>query len=348
MPEGTPSSATRIGPDPANGPDTLPGHACQVFPADSIYVIHGVNAGDGLADPAEVCEGDIYALEPHVTPQRLVLARDSGGQSVAQGSQIGAAGEAIRLTARYTLMASDGAKIDVLLMRLASGTGIALPLSPMTTAADYTLVAIDDAPQDVRLADLLCVSFARGTRITLPDGRQCEIEGLTPGDRVLTRDHGPQPVRWVGRATLRAVGAYAPVVISAGTLGNLGDLIVSPHHRVFLYQRQRRAGLETAELLVQAKHLVDDERVFQREGGFVDYFSLVFDQHEIIYAEGVPAESLMVNDATLNRLPPEMADEMKVRFPGLAQSQHFGTEASRAFVDEVGRGTLFPRPRTAR
>lgn len=326
----------------------LPGHACQVFEADGIYVIHGVNAGDGLADPEDVCEGDIYALDPVAVPLRLVLAHGAAGaaagQKVAADSQIGTPGEAIRLIARYTMMGTDGAKIDILLMRLASGLGVALPLSPMTTSADYTLVAIDDAPQNVALADLLCVSFARGTLITLSDGRQTAIEALRPGDTVLTRDHGPQPLRWLGQATVRAVGAYAPVVITSGTLGNLGDLIVSPHHRMFLYQRQRRAGLETSELLVQAKHLCDGDRIFQREGGFVDYFSLVFDRHEIVYAEGVPAESLMVNDATRHRLPPEMAEDMKAHFPGLAQSQHFGTEASRAFLDEVGRNTLYPRP----
>jgi hypothetical protein len=182
--------------------------------------------------------------------------------------------------------------------------------------------------------------------ITLADGRQSPIEALQPGDRVLTRDHGPQPVRWLGTATLRAIGAFAPIIITAGTLGNAGDLIVSPHHRIFLYQRQRKAGLNTSELLVQAKHLVDDERVFQREGGFVDYFSIVFDHHEIIYAEGVPAESLMVNDATLSRLPADLAKDVKARFPGLAQVQHFGTEASRQLLDRMGRDSLIQRRRS--
>jgi len=121
-------------------------------------------------------------------------------------------------------------------------------------------------------------------------------------------------------------------VIQAGLLGNSGDLIVSQHHRMFLYQR-RRGALPTAEILVQAKHLVDGERVFIREGAVVEYFSLVFDRHEIIYAEGVPAESLMVNEATVTRLPPEFADEIRARFPGLKQSQHFGTEAGREALD---------------
>jgi hypothetical protein len=159
----------------------------------------------------------------------------------------------------------------------------------------------------------------------------------------LTRDHGAQGVRWIGRATLRAVGAFAPVVIAAGTLGNSGDLIVSQHHRMFLYQRQRSADMPTSELLVQARHLVDDKRVFLREGGFVDYFSLVFDRHEIIYAEGVPAESLMVTEAIISRLPPELADEVRLRFPGLSQNQHFGTEAGRQQVEGLAGARKPPR-----
>lgn len=324
---------------------TLPGHACQVFLAEAIYVIHGVNSGDSLSAPEDVCEGDVYTLEADAEPKRLVLAPSGGGQTIATGSQIGTPGEVLHLIARYTLMAPDGDRLELLLLRLSGGTYVGAPLSPMAEGQDYTLVAIDTTPQEVALADLLCVSFARGTMITLADGRQCAIETLSPGDRVLTRDHGAQPVRWLGKATLRALGAFAPVVITAGTLGNAGDLIVSPHHRIFLYQRQRTAGLQTSELLVQAKHLVDGERVFQREGGFVDYFSLVFDHHEIIYAEGVPVESLMVNDATLSRLPAELASDVKARFPGLAQVQHFGTEASRQLLDRMGRDSLTQRRR---
>ena len=217
---------------------------------------------------------------------------------------------------------------------------MALPLSPVGPGVDYTLLSVEAAPEGLHLADMLCLSFARGTMITLGTGKQCAIEALQPGTQVLTRDHGRQPVRWIGHARLRAVGSFAPVVIVAGTIGNAGDLIVSQHHRVFLYQRRRSPGLATAELLVQARDLVDGTTVFLREGGFVDYFSLVFDRHEIIYAEGVPSESLMVNDATVNRLPPEVAAEVKARFPGLAHVPHFGTEASREFLAELGAERL--------
>jgi hypothetical protein len=320
----------------------LPGHAAQVLAADAIYVSHGVNMGDGLTGPDQVYPGDIYMLDDTQAPLRLVLTQpQSGQQRVGRGSAVGRDSDLLRFEARYALMTADGDQVELLLIALPDGSRFALPLSPMAARTEYTLVKVEEAPQETGLSDFLCVSFARGTMITLATGQQCPIEDLRAGDKILTRDHGGQPIAWIGSTTLRAVGAFAPVVIVAGTLGNAGDLIVSQHHRMFLYQRERRAGITTSELLVQAKHLVDGERIFLREGGFVDYFSLVFDQHEIIYAEGVPAESLMVNDATVNRLPAELSAVVKARFPGLSQGQHFGTEAGRQFLDEVGTATLY-------
>ncbi|MGQ0563598.1 MAG: Hint domain-containing protein [Gemmobacter sp.] len=314
----------------------LPTQTCQVFAAHDFYVTVGVNQGEGLGPPDEVCAGDIYVLEAEAAPLRLVIGRDADGQCVGPGSQIGDAGDRVDLVVRYRMMSPLGEAVEILLLRAGSGGLCMLPLSPLDARSDYTLVAVEAAPEAVLLADLLCVSFARGTMITLGDGRQHPIEALRAGDMVLTRDRGRQPVRWVGQATLRAVGAFAPVVIGKGTLGNAGDLVVSQHHRIFLYQRQRLPGIETSELLVQAKHLVDGQSVWQREGGFVDYFSLVFDHHEIIYAEGIPVESLMVNEATVTRLPPAIAAEVQARFPGLSQVQHFGTEAGRQLLDAVG------------
>ena len=329
-----------------------PGYRCQVFAAEDLFVTSGANLGDAVGDADQICPGDVYQLAPDARPLRLAIAPSAGDggtggrvQAVAEGSDIGQPGDRVELCARLTLMAPSGDSVELLVLRH-RGAAYALPLSPMAPKTDYTLLRASDDPGAVRLADLVCISFARGTMIALADGRQVPIETLSPGDRVLTRDHGPQPVRWIGRATLRAVGSFAPVVITAGTLGNSGDLIVGQHHRMFLYQRNHTRVVRTAELLVQAKHLVDDERIFLREGGFVDYVSLIFDRHEIIYAEGIPAESLMVNEATLQRLPEDLAAEVKARFPGLSQNQHFGTEAGRLALDGIGAAALYQRPRT--
>jgi hypothetical protein len=319
-----------------------PGHACQIFRAADIFVASGSNQGDDLGGPQDVDLGDVYRLDPSATPLRLVVSQPVGtDQRIATGSAVGQEGQKVLLEARFALMAPDGDKVELVILRLDDGQRVVLPLSPIGAQVDYTLLAVEPAPTDLMLADLLCLSFARGTMITLADGTQRAIEALHPGDPILTRDHGRQPIRWIGHARLRAVGAFAPVVISAGTLGNGGDLILSQHHRVFLYQRQKLPGLTTSELLVQARHFVDEEHVYLRTGGFVDYFSLVFDHHEIIYAEGIPSESLMVNDATVNRLPPDIASEVKAKFPGLTQNPHFGTEAGRQFLDAMGPERLF-------
>jgi hypothetical protein len=190
---------------------------------------------------------------------------------IATGSAVGAAGDTVTPCLRLSLMAAPGDMVEVLALEHAPGGSAQgadrylLPLSPLTQGVGHTLVRLDRSPAATRLTEVLCVALGRGTRITLPDGRQRPVEALVPGDRVLTRDHGPQPLRWVGRASLRAQGAQAPVVIGAGELGNAGDLVVGPHHRVFLYRRDRPGGLATAELLVEARHLVDGARVARAE-----------------------------------------------------------------------------------
>lgn len=316
-------------------PPPAAAHVAHVFPAGDLYVTWGANLGDGMAEPEHLCAGDTYTLDAASEPLRLALAQSGDGardQRIAGGSQLGEEGDPVQITARLTLMAPDGQTVELLLLRHTPRTGVApelyvLPLNPLVARTEYTLIRAEQPPEALRLSDMICLSFLRGTRIMLASGRQTPIQELRPGDRVLTRDHGPQPIRWIGHTTLRARGAFAPVVISAGALGNEGDLIVGPHHRIFQYLRDQVGGSGTAETLIQARHLVDDENIYRREGGFADYFSLVFDQHEIIYAEGIPVESLMVNEASLASLPQPLAEAVRNELPGMSQDQHFGIEA---------------------
>ncbi|MDP2084538.1 MAG: Hint domain-containing protein [Gemmobacter sp.] len=327
--------------DPSVPASGAAAHLARVFAAADLFVTSGANLGDGLAEPGDLCPGDVYELDPDAAPLRLALARPDAAhhrpQVVAQGSEVGAPGDPVAFAARLVLMAPDGQQVELLVLRHGAGLYV-LPLTPIAPRTEYTLLVAEDPPADLHLGDLICLSFHRGTRIALATGAQEAIENLTPGTRVLTRDHGPQPVRWIGRTTLRARGAFAPVVITRGVMGNEADLIVGPHHRLFLYQRDRLPGVGAAELLVQAQHLVDGESVFRREGGFAEYFSLVFDRHEIIYAEGIPVESLMVNEATVAALPAELAQEVRASLPGLSQRQHFGVEP-----DESQLGALRPQ-----
>lgn len=314
------------GGDTASGAEDAPPLICEVFDARDLRVREGANLGDDFGPRHDPCPGDIYQLNDTAQPRTMHIDRSGPVRRVAPGSGHGRAGDPVTARLSATLMDPDGERVEVLALD-AGAVALALPLSPLVPRVPYTLVQLAPPPRDLDLADLIGAAFAQGTRVAMADGSLRAVETLAPGDRVLTRDHGPQALRWLGRARLRAAGAFAPVVIPAGTLGNAGDLTVSRHHRLFLYRPEARADMPTAELLVQARHFVEAGLATLREGGFVDYYSLVFDRHEIIYAEGIPAESLMVSPATLDRLPRRLAEEVRARMPGLTHRPHFGTEA---------------------
>lgn len=303
----------------------IPGYVTQVFRAQDFAAVSGANSGDPLSAPDTLSPGDIYQLSTAAQPLTLTLQRDTTTPHIAPGSAVGNAGDQVMVLGEMTLMATDGDQITVAVVETA-GAIYAMPLTPLRRAMEYTLIRCAPAQESLRLVDLACASFVRGTMITRADGALAPIEALMPGDMILTRDHGPQPLRWIGQATLRAHGSFAPVVIGAGVLGNHGALSVSQHHRMFLYQRGSARMAPRAEVLLQARYLVDGVRVSLRTGGFVDYISLVFDQHEIIYAEGIPVESLLVSEATVARLPDALAADLMRNAPDLQQRQHVGTE----------------------
>ena len=116
-----------------------------------------------------------------------------------------------------------------------------MPFSPMVEGIEYTLVGVDRENAEARFAQITCVSFVKVTRITLSSGALKPIEELEVGEKIITRDKGVQEIRWIGQSTMRATGDFAPVVIKAGALNNMHDLVVSPEHRPFVYQRTQSA-----------------------------------------------------------------------------------------------------------
>ncbi|PWJ22340.1 Hint domain-containing protein [Jannaschia seohaensis] len=302
---------------------------CQVFPAAALTVETGALMGDAIGDLTEVAAGDVYRLEPDARAAELILSRASGRVTVAPGSMLGQPGKAVTPLARHRLMSERGVPVEVLVLAT-GGLRLALPLGPFCATEDYTLIASE--PVAGELASVASVSFARGTRITLASGLQRPVEELAEGDRILTRDHGPQPIRWIERQTVRAEGLLAPVVIAKGALGNEADLVLSPDHRLFLYR-----GRE-GELLVRARDLVDAAGIRRAAGGHVDYFHLLFDAHEIIYAEGIPAESLLVTPEVLAGLGEDLAADLTARQRPGASAPHPGVEPSSAELARLGLG----------
>lgn len=284
-----------------------------VFPGDTIRVREGVAVGEGISFAEDLVMDDVYEVTR--AAERLKLSLNAGNDArsfyVAEGSLLGTPGNLVVLDCCVTFMVRSGATVEALLLvEVEDGTAAAsyvMPLAPLYSDTPYRLVGVDRQGGTARLAEFACVSFTKGTHITLSSGKQVKIEDLQVGDRVLTRDDGPQPVRWIGHKTVRATGAFAPVVIRKGVLHNENDLVLSPDHRVFVWQRQDEIGAGRAEVLVKVRHLIDGEDVYQRRGGFVDYYQLLFDDHQIIYAEGIAAESLLIDRRTRAAVPEDVA-----------------------------------------
>lgn len=180
-----------------------------------------------------------------------------------------------------------------------------------------------DSVPDVSYSSLIC--FGRGTLIDTDKG-PVPVEDLVPGDMALTLDHGLQPIRWIGKrklshADLRAAPHLRPILIRANALGNglpLQDICVSPQHRMLVCSKIVERAHKTGEVLVAAKHLLALHGVrIARGKREVEYFHLLFDQHEIIYANGAPSESLYAGPIAMRSLCPEARAEVLTLFPEL-------------------------------
>ena len=310
-----------------------------VYNAGDFRVGEGANLGDPISVFDDIVPGDTYALEDGARRRRLALQmRLEGGLTIAEDTETGLPGAELHIDCAILLMSPDGGTTEALvLVEVDEDSDIAaiflLPLGRLRPRAGYQVVNLDRTGARQKFARMACVSFTRGTHITLATGQQVKIEELKAGDRVLTRDDGPQEVRWIGQHTVRAEGDFAPIVITAGTLNNTSDLVISPDHRLFVYQRSDEIGAGRPELLVKARHLVNGDTVHVQDGGFVEYFQLLFDRHHIIYAEGIAAESMLVDPRTRPALPAELLEKLAAILPQHGGRDLKGLDVQKALLD---------------
>jgi hypothetical protein len=161
--------------------------------------------------------------------------------------------------------------------------------------------------------------FRAGTAIATPDG-ETMVERLRPGDLVLTasrapgaadlsaqaeirRDDGsggeetmgarhrdPKPVQWIGYRHIAchrhpAPRKVWPVRINAGAFGDdlpHQDLWLSPDHAVFV-----------DEVLVPIRLLINGTTIQQVQVDEITYYHVELAQHDVILAEGLPAETYL-------------------------------------------------------
>ncbi|RYG89965.1 hypothetical protein EU803_15210 [Loktanella sp. IMCC34160] len=158
------------------------------------------------------------------------------------------------------------------------------------------------------------VCFTRGTLIKTIDGERL-IQDLRPGDWVLTYDRGYQPLRWIGSTRVAAFGKFAPIRFARGVLGNDRPLLVSPQIRMLLSGWRAELYTGKTEVLVPALHLVNDSTITRLIGGEVDYFHMLFDQHELVFSNGCVSESFHPGEQSWSALCEEARQETFDLFP---------------------------------
>jgi len=182
------------------------------------------------------------------------------------------------------------------------------------------------------------ICFTHGTRILTSDGPRL-IEDLHPGDKVQTKDNGLQEIQWTGSrrmtgARLYAMPALRPVRIRAGALGidrPDDELLVSPEHRMLIKGDAARALFNTPEVLVAAKELINGKTItYDLSIRQVTYVHLLFDRHQVLWANGVETESFHPANAALASLRDEDRARLLAMYPQLTHDPHtYGAYARR-------------------
>jgi len=183
------------------------------------------------------------------------------------------------------------------------------PESGSVTLTDGTTVTFSNIEN-------IIICFTRGTLIDTPYGQR-SIEDLRPGDFVLTRDHGPQPIRWIGQSTVAGLGRLAPVRFARGAFGNDGPLLVSPQHRMLYRGGDATLYFDSPEVMIPAKHLINGGSIQRVECGAVTYFHLLFDSHEVVWANGALSESFHPGAEGLSAIEDPAREELFSIFPEL-------------------------------
>lgn len=172
-----------------------------------------------------------------------------------------------------------------------------------------------DATSPLDLGDPHPPCFVAGTTIATPNG-PVPVEDLRPGDLVQTADDGAQPLIWSGSKTTMGTGRFAPVCFRAAATGGSRDLYVSQHHRMLLSGGGIELYFEDAEWLAPARHLANGSTASLVPRKQVEYVHLMFDRHQVIFAEGIPTESFFPGDQILS-VDADLRAELYALFPEL-------------------------------
>ncbi|WP_417242772.1 Hint domain-containing protein [Celeribacter sp.] len=149
---------------------------------------------------------------------------------------------------------------------------------------------------------------------------------LKVGDRVFTRDNGPQKIDWIGRHDLTALHLerhkdLMPVLIEKGALGGdlpERDLVVSPEHRLLLAADREALYAQDHDTLSAAKHLVGLPGIYRFKPLEISYVHFQFEQAEVVLTNGFWSECFQPAAMSSSGHDADARDEVYRLFPQLA------------------------------
>ncbi|MDZ7575061.1 MAG: Hint domain-containing protein [Pseudotabrizicola sp.] len=178
--------------------------------------------------------------------------------------------------------------------------------------------------------DPVPVCYVGGTRLEGVDGAVA-VEDLRAGDLIMTRDSGPQPIRWIGWSEHRWPGTdekLRPVRIPARSMdGQLPyrDLMISPQHRILLC-KESFAFVDTDEECFAPALSFEGYRGVERDTSCqtVRYYHVLLDRHSVLTAEGLLSESFFPGPVAMRNLSFENRIQVMTMFPNLAKDPEAG------------------------
>lgn len=188
------------------------------------------------------------------------------------------------------------------------------------------------------------ICFTPGTLILTIHGPR-PIQTLTAGDLVVTRDNGPQPIRWIGASTMAGHGVNAPIRLTTEALtGAPQPLTVSPQHRFLIDDWRTELHFGEKEVLIAAKHMINGHSVTAQPCAQVTYIHMMLDHHQIVFANGVPTESFHAADGGISAMDARAREAMFAAFPRLRSNlEAYGGTARRCLRGHEAR-LLLPVP----
>lgn len=176
----------------------------------------------------------------------------------------------------------------------------------------------------VQIQLLICI--ARGTAVATPTGPR-PVETLRAGDHVRLAGGRDEAIRWVGSRVLTSEELDAqphlrPIRIAASACGPGRpdrDLLVSPQHRIEIGGWQAELLFGVGDMLAPAKGLVNGSTItVAHDVDEIEYFHLLFAQHEIILTNNLETESYFPGDTSIAGIDDAARNEVLALFPSLA------------------------------